>query len=50
MGIRKEIFILLFCLAQVSFTQVTSAQLMETISEGKAGEVKQLLDSGAEAN
>jgi ankyrin repeat protein len=45
-----QIFILLFCLAQVSFTQVTSTQLMEAISEGKTDEVKELLDNGADAN
>lgn len=45
-----QIFILLFNLAQVSFTQVTSNQLMEAISEGKAEEVKQLLENGTNAN
>ncbi len=45
-----QIFILLFCLAQVSFTRVTSDQLMEAISEGNAGEVKQLLESRADVN
>jgi uncharacterized membrane protein YvbJ len=45
-----HIFILLFSLAKVSFTQVTSKQLMEAISEGKAEEVKQLLESRADVN
>jgi len=45
-----QIFILLFCLTQVSFAQVTSEQLMEAISEGKTDEVKELLDNGADAN
>lgn len=45
-----QFFILPFSLAQVSFTQVTSDQLMEAISEGKDGEVKQLLESGADVN
>ena len=45
-----QIFILLFCLAQVSFTQVTSNQLMEAISERNSDEVKKLLETGADAN
>ena len=45
-----QINILLFLLTQVSFTQVTSSQLMEAISEGNADEVKKILENGADAN
>jgi ankyrin repeat protein len=45
-----QISILIFCLAQVSFTQVTSDQLVEVISESKAEEVEQMLESGTDAN
>ena len=45
-----EIFILFFCLAQVSSAQVTSDQLIEAISENKAEEVEQMLESGTDAN
>ena len=45
-----QILIILFSLAQVSFTQVTSNQLMEAISEGNTDEVKTLLENGADAN
>ena len=45
-----QIFILLFCLAQVSFAQVTSDQLMEAISESNSEKVEQMLESGTDAN
>ena len=45
-----QIFILLFCLAQVSLAQGTSDQLIEAISESKAEEVEQMLKSGTDAN